>query len=59
MVVVGAVADAPVVITRDAPAAPNANAAFPRFRMGLLLACVMESLALRAMDPHQFSDPGS
>src|SRR5580658_190829 len=39
--VAGAVADAAPVIARETPAAPNAKAAFLRFRMELRLACVM------------------
>jgi hypothetical protein len=38
---VGAVADAAPVIAKETPAAPNAKAAFLRFRMELRLACVM------------------
>jgi hypothetical protein len=39
--VAGAVADAAPVIARETPAAPNAKAAFLRFRMEFRLACVM------------------
>jgi hypothetical protein len=39
--VAGAVADAAPVIAKETPAAPNAKAAFLRFRMELRLACVM------------------
>jgi hypothetical protein len=42
--VMGAVADAPPVIARETPAAPNAKAALPRLRMELRFACVMVSL---------------
>jgi hypothetical protein len=38
VVLVGAVADAPPVMARDTPAAPNAKAALPAFRFGLRLA---------------------
>jgi hypothetical protein len=39
--VAGAVADAAPVIARETPAAPNAKAAFLRFRMEFRFACVM------------------
>jgi hypothetical protein len=39
--VVGAVADAAPVITRETPAAPNAQAALPRLRVDRRFVCVM------------------
>jgi hypothetical protein len=44
-VVGGALADAAPVIARETPAAPNAKAALPRFRLELRRACVMGASA--------------
>jgi hypothetical protein len=49
--VAGAVADAPPVIARETPAAPNARAAFLLFLLELRLACVMVALRISVSGP--------
>ena len=58
--VAGVVADATPVIARETPAAPNAKAAFPRFRLELRLTCIIIEPPRQSFDqgdPQQLSRP--
>jgi hypothetical protein len=52
---VGAVADAPPVIARETPAAPNAKAAFRRLRIEVRFACVMVESPCQCFDRMEVS----